>query len=460
MNKEDYKASLDKLPISPNFNEKTARIMQETRSSRQKNHFATKRMILSFASLAIIVSAATFALNHDRLFPSKDSPIVNTDGNSVLSVTTETAGITVPVTELPTSSSAGTKADMIGLFVYQGRVYLQSNTSFITDDNYKVDENDMLKVRGDYLGRTIGTIDEWSKQDDYATEFASTIGESDVYTVKGYDSNHRLMVYSEYEDGFSCGIYDSFGGQVLNSGADYFDVLNLQDHIVSYQWESYNSWNNGIGNRTNAEIDDHFNQFIAGLYTSVPQGDMISMFTENVDYDSQKFIYVKTDNNLITCLRLFKSGYVYAPEVGFFQVEQSVFDSFWNTLPVTSSEAITASPTDPLNDVAAPVDVMINSTSYPVGTASITLYIMNNSAEDIYYGVDYSIEELVDNTWSVVPATADLMFIDLAQLLAANSKQEFVVDLSQLNPSLAAGSYMVVKNINGTPFYVEFELKN
>jgi hypothetical protein len=318
----------------------------------------------------------------------------------------------------------------------------------------------MLNLRGDYLGGTIGTIDEWSKQDDYATEFASTIGESDVYTVKGYDSNHRLMVYSEYEDGFSCGIYDSFGGQVLNSGADYFDVLNLQDHIVSYQWESYNSWNNGIGNRTDAEIDDTFHQFIEGLYTSVPQGDMSSMFTENVDYDSQKFIYVKTDNNLITCLRLFKGGYVYAPEVGFFQVDQSVFDVFWNTLPVTSSEAITAVPADTSNDVATPIDVMITSTSYPVGTASLTLYIMNNSAEDIYYGVDYSIEELIDNTWSVVPATADLMFIDLAQLLAANSKQEFVVDLSQLNPSLAAGSYRVVKNINGTQFYAEFELTN
>ncbi|MGB4658572.1 MAG: immunoglobulin-like domain-containing protein [Mobilitalea sp.] len=460
MNKKDYKDSIDKLSISPDFNEKTARIMQETRNSRQKNHFAAKRMILSFASLAIIVSAATFALNHDRLFPVKDSTIGNTGDSSVLSVATEAGGITVPVTELPSSSSAGTKADMIGLFVYQGRVYLQSNTSFITDDNYEVDENDMLKVRGDYLGRTIGTINEWSKQDAYATEFASTIGENDVYTVKGYDSNHRLMVYSEYEDGFSCGIYDSFGGQVLNSGADYFDVLKLQDHIVSYQWESYNSWNNGIGNRTEAEIDDNFNQFIEGLYTSVPQGDMTSMFTENVDYDSQKFIYVKTDNNLITCLRLFKGGYVYAPEVGFFQVEQSVFDAFWNTLPVTASETITAAPTDTSTDVAAPVTVMIDSTSYPVGTASITLYIINSSAEDMYYGADYSIEEFTDNSWSVVPATADLMFIEIAYLLDANSKQEFVIDLSQLNPNLAAGSYRIVKNINGSPFYVEFELTN
>ncbi|MBK3494261.1 hypothetical protein JFL43_05205 [Viridibacillus sp. YIM B01967] len=52
-------------------------------------------------------------------------------------------------------------------------------------------------LRGEKLVRTKGTIDEWSKQDDYATEFASSIGNSDVYSVRGYDESFRIMTYSE-----------------------------------------------------------------------------------------------------------------------------------------------------------------------------------------------------------------------------------------------------------------------
>jgi hypothetical protein len=96
--------------------------------------------------------------------------------------------------------------------------------------------------------------------------------------------------------------------------------------------------------RIDANIDDTFQQFISGLYTSTPMGNMIDMFTENTDYDSQKFVYVRTKNNLITSLRLFEGGYVYAPEVGFFKMNESSFNAFWNTMPVTAPVEVTVTP--------------------------------------------------------------------------------------------------------------------
>jgi hypothetical protein len=456
MNKDIYKKSMDQFEISPNFKERTAKLMKDTRSSKQKSNPMTRKLVYTFASAAILISAGTIALNYDNLFSAKEGPNLTTQDSTILTGDTTAKGITVPQIKLPDSQESGVAADMIGLFVYQGRIYQQSNTALVMDENFMVNKEDMMNLRGDYLGRTIGSINEWSKQEDYATEFASTIGESEIYTVKGYNSKHRLMVYSEYEDGsFGCEIYDSFGGEVLTIGADYFDLLQLQDNIISYQWESFDSWNYGKGERVDADIDGSFQQFIDALYSSTPMGDLVDMFTD--EYDSQKFIYVKTKDNLITTLRLFKEGYVYAPMVGFFQIDQNSFDAIWNSLPVTAPEEGKITPADPSIDSSA-IEVSLKTSSYPVDTSAISLSIKNKGAEEVYYGMDYSIEKSTGETWEVVPATKDMVFIDLAQSLAANAEQEFVIDLSSLDPRLDEGLYRIVKNINGETFNAKFEL--
>lgn len=344
MNQYDYVKALDKLHISPDFNERTAKLMKAALKNRQEHHPFSGKLIFSLAGvvLAVILSAAAF--RYGRITPPKnDGNLVVTDSadsNDSDATSSETGqkGITVPLIELPSETANGIKADMIGLFVYQGRIYTQSNTTLVTDENYKMSKEDILNLRGDYLGKTKGSIDEWSKQEDYAKEFASTVGESEVYTVKGYDSKYRLMVYNEYEDEVYCGIYDSFGGQVLNTGTDYFDVLKLRDNTISLQWESFDSWNYGKVERKDKEIDESFLRFIDGLYTSVPEGDKPDMFTENEAFDSQKFIYVRTKDNLITSLRLFKDGYVFAPTAGFFRMDQETFDAFWNSMPVAPEQ--------------------------------------------------------------------------------------------------------------------------
>jgi hypothetical protein len=57
---------------------------------------------------------------------------------------------------------------MMPLIVYNGRVYTLSGAA-INLENGK-------KILGERLGTTKGNIDEWSKQDEYCKELASTVG--------------------------------------------------------------------------------------------------------------------------------------------------------------------------------------------------------------------------------------------------------------------------------------------
>lgn len=459
MNSNNYKDLLDQIKISDDFKERT-NIMMRDNLNNKKNSNKTKKLVVSFASAAIILSAGAMIFNNTNLIPGK-APVTNANNNSNTVTNSATKGITIPLTQIP-EQDAGIKGRMLPLFVYQGKVYLQSNTAFESSDGITLNKDDVLALQGDFLGTTKGSIDEWSTQDDYATEFASTIGEGKVYTVKGYDSNHRLMVYYEYPDGFYCDIFDSFGGLTIDSGADYFDLLNLKDNIVSIKWESFDSWNNGKGEKADATIDTTFNDFINALYESTPIGDNIDMLTENTDYDSQKFITVKTKDNLLTSLRLFKGGYVYTPEAGFFQLDLDTFNAYWDTLPVSAPEVIdpVTDTTNDSNSVSTDITVAMNTNTLKVGAEKLTLTITNNGDEAYFYGADYSIEKLNGSTYEVIPAVKDLAFIEIAYSIEPGTSVDFDIDLKALNPSLESGKYRVVKNISGEVFNIDFEITN
>ncbi|QHQ60341.1 hypothetical protein Ana3638_05775 [Anaerocolumna sedimenticola] len=460
MNENRYNKSMDSLKISEDFNNRTALKMKAAlREQTGKKYPNLKKYVLSAASVAVIIAAGTAAMNltnNSNNFSGNGGTGAYIAENTVTTESAKSQGITVPVVEIPAQNTQ-VKARMLPLFVYKGHIYVQSATSFETPDGMTLNKDEVLSLRGDYLGKTKGSIDEWSSQADYAKEFASTIGEGDVYTVKGYNPDHRLMVYYEYQDGgFGCELYDSYGGMTLNSGADYFNLLNLKGNVLSYQWESYNSWNNGMNEVNEEDTSDVFNTFLDSLYTSVPIGENIDMLTENTDYDSQKFVDIKTKDHLITSLRLFKGGYVYDSQVGFFKVDDAAFNAFWNTMPVTDPAAETATSDDTAADTS--INLTLKESSLPVGSKELKINIENTGTVDIFYGADFSIEKLNGSSWKTVPGVKDLAFIEIAYSVAPAASQEFTVDLSKLNPSLDAGNYRLVKTINGQTFYAEFQL--
>ncbi len=322
MNKDNYINAMNQLKVSEEFQTETAKRMKKAALEKPMKPLLIRRASYAFAGVALMVAAGAFALNSTGLLKSETSL---EDGSH--------KSITVPKVNLP-GGSGEVKARMRPLFVYQGRVYIRYNTAITTTDGYTVSNEDLEQLRGEYLGTTSAGIDEMSRAGAYEANFASNIGASDIYTVKGYDSKYRLMAYTEYEGGFSCEIYESFGGLVLNSGEDYFGILKLKDNIASYQWESIESWNNGGMQRFNAADNALLDRFIDALYAAVPVEETTDLLIEDMSGDSQKFVYLKTEDNLIVTLRLLKSGYVYAPEVGFFQVDNEDFVEFYEAMQV------------------------------------------------------------------------------------------------------------------------------
>ena len=71
--------------------------------------------------------------------------------------------------------------DMLAFFIYEGRCYVQ-------DQYYE----DGLPLVGDYVGASVGLIDEWTSEDGYVDYAGSVAG--DFYEVKGYDPSFMLCM--------------------------------------------------------------------------------------------------------------------------------------------------------------------------------------------------------------------------------------------------------------------------
>jgi hypothetical protein len=312
MSREKYINAIDQIKISEDFNYETARKMKAALPVKKDASRYIMRTAFALASAAVIITAGVYTVNHSGIGTSKPS-------------------ITIAEVKLPTANGE-IAARMRPLFVYQDKIYIRYSTAIASPDGYTVSEADMLNLRGDYLGTTTGGIDEWSGDEAYVADFASNIGEAEVYTVKGYDRKYRLMVYTPYEGGFGCEIYDSFGGLTMDKGDDYFGLLGLKGNVISYQWETMDSWNNGGTQKTEQQADDALNKFIKALYSSTPVERSINTLIDEASADGQKFLYLKTGDNLISSIRLLKDGYVYVEEIGFFQVDQADFNEFYDSL--------------------------------------------------------------------------------------------------------------------------------
>jgi hypothetical protein len=312
MSREKYMNAIDQIKISEDFNYETARKMKEALPVKKKASRYIMRTAFALASAAVIITAGVYTVDNSGIGTSKPS-------------------ITIAEMKLPTKNGE-IAARMRPLFVYKDKIYIRYSTAIASPDGYSVSEADMLNLRGEYLGTTTGGIDEWSGDESYIADFASNIGEAEVYTVKGYDSKYRLMVYTPYEGGFGCEIYDSFGGLTMDRGNDYFDLLKLKGNVVSYQWENLDSWNNGGTQKIEQQADDALNIFIKALYSSTPVERSIDTLIDEASANGQKFLYLKTEDNLISSIRLLKDGYVYVDDIGFFQVDKADFSEFYNSL--------------------------------------------------------------------------------------------------------------------------------
>lgn len=223
---EDYLAQVDKLRRIP---------------AKKKRH----TWIPLAACLCLVAGVAAWALRGGMGLPGKEGDQANSNG-----ITESTQGIYVPPLEVELSQAQPeTMIDMIGFFVYQGRLYAQMDV---------VEQGQDLV--GEQLGESSGTIDEWTSEDQYLEGTGSVGGP--FYEVKGYDPKYMLcMVYDYGVELFwnNCDITVSTGGDVLE------EVFRLSDGIARAEFQSESDVQGDTGHKLTITPLDQLQAWVNAL---------------------------------------------------------------------------------------------------------------------------------------------------------------------------------------------------
>jgi len=263
------------------------------RSEGEKRRLSTTRWIKWGAVAACLCLVAVLAAVLTK--PGTDKPF---DAPPV----TSTDGVYIPRPEV--TLSAGANYDMIGFFIYQGRVYTQYE--WLYDD---------MGIVGEYLGTATGLIDEWTPEEGYV-ELAGSIS-GDFYSVKGYDPSFMLCMKSGVEPYNEICTYVCNTGITIKYGSElYEERLHLKGNFTAVEYQTNESWDLGKGELS--ELDKN-NPVLAGfidelyreefiLWNTVPakEGHTLSSI-----YDTQTFhMCFRMNNGTTVHLRLYEKGYV------------------------------------------------------------------------------------------------------------------------------------------------------
>jgi len=247
---------------------------------------------------------------------------VNIEQTNNNTIDHEKVGIVIPTITLPENSET---ADMIGLVVYKGRIYTQTSTS-IDIDNAK-------KLKGEKLGTTKGNIDEWSSQNEYAQELASTIGVQSIYAVNDYDTDFRIMTYLEDDEGnVYAEFYECLNGYTVYSGADIFGQLNMTGNIKAATYEIYSDWYYSTEKYNPISDIELLNTFVTELNEAKPYArevveEELGEFRNN---DQYRHLSLTLSDGTIVTLNIVREGYVrYGYADVYFKLEGDTFQNVW-----------------------------------------------------------------------------------------------------------------------------------
>lgn len=330
----------DLLDAVGGINEKYIYNAGNVKTKKSKSYF--KWISVAAACLCLIVIAGIMI---PRLFNSiPDSGQDSKLGNNVAAAdnpdASDAEGIYIPAIKLPDSSEVE-EADMIGLVVYRGHIYTQA-------EDYSGEEAQRIEsLVGEHLATAKGNIDEWSSQDEYATEFASNIS-GEVYSVNGYATDFRICIRAEVEDEnhnptIWIQFFDCLNDITLITGQDLFeDRLHISDRTETVQWQSHNDWDYSGGNIQNADIDEYvwnefWNQVDNGEFINTwdpdnNRSDPTSNYTSIYDTQNQAHLILQMNDGTIVRIRLIEGGYVGYDHLGwyFVKIPEDVFNAVYD----------------------------------------------------------------------------------------------------------------------------------
>jgi hypothetical protein len=314
------KREIEKIEIPVELHLRSKLGVQKAKLEMNKNKRYKSKGIAFVASLFVLLGGYRIYNHyihndHNQAMPNPNTPIV-----------TEDKGVQIPAIQLPENSES---ADMIGLIVYNGKIYTQTKT--------EIDVNRAKDLLGEKLGTTKGTIDEWSKQDEYAVEFASSIGKADVYTVKGYDKEFRIMTYDERGGEVFSEFYECLNGITVHDGRDVFGKLKLTGNILNAQYRNFSDWDYNVDNYYPVEDINALNAFIEELNDTVPHTsehleDKIGDFRNDEEF---KELILHLNDGTKVSLVVIKGGYVqYGYTNLYFKMDDEQFAKMWEQLNI------------------------------------------------------------------------------------------------------------------------------
>lgn len=312
------KRELENIEIPSELHESAVNGVNRAKWEKRKNN---KSQLSWLAIPALIaVSVGSYAIYNNTTEKSNAVVVDSMEDSSHIEqrISFDQSSITIPAIKLPSNSQ---NADMIGLIVYKGKIYTQTSTKFSGDSPNA--------LRGEKLGSTKGSIDEWSKQDDYASEFASSIGKCDVYTVKGYDESFRIMTYNKSGGALDTEIYENLNDRTISSGRDIFDLLKIEGNIKKVQYQTYDDWNNSTGNKQDLKDIEIVEELVSNFKTAIPLVRDSSGVTETT-----RFIDVTLNDSTVVKIMLDKEGHInYGPiNVDFKVQDMQTFEKVWRLM--------------------------------------------------------------------------------------------------------------------------------
>ncbi|MDO5558973.1 MAG: hypothetical protein Q4F95_05185 [Oscillospiraceae bacterium] len=308
--------------------------------SESKRVISVKKLCAAAACFAVLVSGCVFAGKF--LSGSSGSVVMNPDSSvsgilesSQISenpdkVSSE-GSVTVPEIKLPENDGTASM-DMIGLIVYKGKVYTQTQY-------YRGEDAERINsLVGDYLGHAKGGIDEWSDQDDYAEELAST-NQGNVYSVRGYETDFRICIKDTYqdEDGVTAQtveFFENLNGITLTLGKDLFEGrLKISQKLNCLKYLTHDDWNNSEENYI--DLSNVSPEKIQEFISEVDNAEFEYVWESDKDFynkEKQAHLFITLDDQTVVELRLLEGGYVGYQHLGwyFVKIPGETFDEVFN----------------------------------------------------------------------------------------------------------------------------------
>lgn len=208
----------------------------------------------------------------------------------------ESDAVYIPKIEISDTADS-VQADMFGIVVYDGRVYVQAEYIYY-------DENPSVKnLAGEYLGTAVNSIGNdctnptGFTQETLSENFAANVS-GDVYTVKGYDKNFRICIPEMYSGCGFMAFFECVNDISFSRGSEIFgEMLHLRENF-----DSLNVIDVSNGEKTLTGLDRAaINDFVDGLYRAKAVQPL-----DSAEY--KLFSFAMTDGTSVQ-IRLYDGGY-------------------------------------------------------------------------------------------------------------------------------------------------------